>query len=54
MSIYKVDAIGDTMYIQAESQEEAQEKLFETTGEIPEGLLSWSIVNKLPKGEELL
>ena len=52
--IYKCRAEGDTVYIQARSEQEARELLFSKMGEIPEELLGWSVVNKLPKGEEFL
>jgi hypothetical protein len=52
--IYKCDAEGDTVYIQARSEQEAKEILFSKMGEIPESLLSWSTVAKLPKDEEFL
>lgn len=54
MKIFKVEAQGDTMYIQAPSQLKAQERLEEMCGFIPEELLTWSEVKKLPKGEDFL
>ncbi len=52
--IFKVEAQGDTLYIQAPTQEDAHIQLSEKIGYIPESLLVWSEVKKLPKGEEFL
>jgi hypothetical protein len=54
MKIFKVEAQGDTLYILARTQEEAKIELSEKIGYIPESLLTWSEVKKLPKGEEFL
>lgn len=54
MPIYKIEADDDKMYIEAESEEGAIQKLFNFTGPIPRKLLTVSTVPKLPKGEELL
>jgi hypothetical protein len=52
--IFKVVAEGDTLYIQAVDKASAGEYLREIMGDIPESLLKWSTVEKLPKGEEFL
>lgn len=52
--IFKVEAEGDTVYIEAEDKKAAQARLTEVMGPIPASLLKWSSVEKLPKGEELL
>ena len=52
--IFKVEAQGDTLYIQAPTKEDAHLQLTEKIGSIPERLLTWSEVKKLPKGEEFL
>jgi hypothetical protein len=52
--IFKVEAQGDTLYIQAPTQEDAKIELSEKIGYIPECLLTWSEVKKLPKGEQFL
>ena len=52
--IFKVEAEGDTVYIEAEDKKAALARLTEVVGPIPESLLKWSSVSKLPKGEELL
>ena len=54
LKIYKCDAQGDTVYIRAKSEEQAREILFGSMGEIPDSLLTWSTVEKLPEGEEFL
>ena len=52
--IFKVEAEGDTLFIEAVDKEMALAHLTEIMGPIPKSLLKWSTVNKLPKGEELL
>jgi hypothetical protein len=54
MKIFKVEAQGDTLYIQANHQSDALRQLEEFSGPIPSSLLTWSEVKKLPKGEEFL
>ena len=55
MKIFKVEAQGDVLYIQAASQENARIHLFEAMmGPIPDSLLQWSEVDVLPDGEEFL
>ena len=52
--IFKVEAEGDTVYIEAVDKETALARLTEVMGPIPKSLLKWSSVSKLPKGEEFL
>lgn len=52
--IFQVEAQGDTMYIEAASQDAAQARLFDFTGPIPTRLLKWTVIGALPEGEELL
>jgi hypothetical protein len=54
MKIFKVAAYGDKVYIQAKTKEDAKKRLFDVMGAIPEELLSFSEISKLPKGEEFL
>lgn len=54
MQIFKVSAMGDQMFIKADSQEEARKHMEEFTGPIPDHLLTWETVDALPEGEELL
>jgi hypothetical protein len=52
--IFRVAAQGYLFYIQAPTQGDAHIQLSEKIGYIPESLLTWSEVRKLPKGEEFL
>ncbi len=52
--IFKVDAQGDTLYINAEDQADASKQLAEKIGNIPASMLSWSEVAELPENEEFL
>jgi hypothetical protein len=52
--IYKVECDGDSLYILAESQESARQRLHAICGRVPEYLVKWTIVTALPKGEEFL
>jgi hypothetical protein len=51
--IFKVTAMGDTMYFQAWDQNDAESKLEAVVGHIPKRLLKWSEVDQLPEGEDL-
>jgi hypothetical protein len=52
--IFKIEAQGDTVYVQASNQEEACDQLTEFMGPIPHDLLTFSEIKKLPKGEVFL
>ena len=52
--IFKCEAQGDTVYIRAVNQEKAQQRLFDLMGRIPDNLLKWSVVDRLPPGERTL
>jgi len=52
--IFKVEAEGDTMYINADNLDQAKYRLLKMVGPIPESLLTWTEVSELPKGEEFL
>lgn len=54
MAIFKVEAEGDTIYIEAGDKEEAQAKLTAVFGSIPESLLTWTEGAELPEGEEAI
>jgi hypothetical protein len=54
LKIFKVEAQGDVLYIQAEHQADALCKLEEAMGPIPSHLVTWSEVAKLPANEEFL
>lgn len=49
--IFKVEAEGDTVYIFADSLIDAMEKFQGIMGDIPEDLLTWTQVDKVPAGE---
>lgn len=52
--IYKIEAQGDVVYIERDTEEEALARLDEFTGGIPRKLLKITVVDKLPHDEELL
>ena len=52
--IHKIEAQGDTVYVEAESEDGAVAVLHEKIGLIPRALLTVTVVNALPDGEELL
>ena len=52
--IFKAEAQGDIMYIGADNLNEAQRKLQQVCGPIPNSMVQWSEVPKLPKGQELM
>ena len=54
MKIFKVEAQGDTLYIQAKDQSDALRQLEEFVGPIPSSLLTWTEIAELPSGEEFL
>lgn len=54
MAIFKVDAEGDTLYIEAETQVDAALQLTQKVGPIPASMLTWTEVDALPDGEVLL
>ena len=54
MKIFKAEAEGDTLYIQAKNKKEAEERLETFCGELPPGMVHWTEGVKLPPGEELL
>ena len=55
MKIFKCEAKGDTMYFNADTIDAAHVRLIEVTGaQIPKELLTWTEVNEVPDGEEVL
>lgn len=54
MAIWKVQAEGDTVYIEAPDREAAEDRLTQFMGDIPTHLLTFTIVDKMPDDEELL
>ena len=53
-TIFKCEAEGDVVFIEAVDKSAAEARLNEVMGPIPKSLLKWSTVASLPKGEELL
>lgn len=51
---WKVEAQGDTLYINEENLEDARLQLTEKIGKIPEKMLKWTEVTNKPKDEEWL
>jgi hypothetical protein len=57
MPIYKVEAEGDTLYIEAYDLAGAKSKFYRTVGDIPEWMLTWTeniSPSEIPDGEEPL
>lgn len=54
MKIFKIEAQGDVLFIQAATEPEALDILTDKMGEIPASLLTVSVVDELPAGEEFL
>ena len=54
LRIYRIEAEGDAVYIHADSESRAKNILFDKMGNIPEDLLTITVVSRLPKGEEFL
>lgn len=53
--IYKCEAQDDVLYFETETQEEASQKLKSIIGDdVPESLLTWTIVDAVPAGYDLL
>jgi hypothetical protein len=54
MPIFKVEAQGDTIYIEADTKLEAENDLVDFAGDIPPELLTWTENVELPEGEEVI
>lgn len=52
--IWKCEADGDVVYVEATSEIEAYRVITEKLGPIPRSMIHFSMVNALPEGEELL
>lgn len=52
MRVYKVEAEGDTMYFQANDISEAKQDFVNLVGVVPDYLLTWNEIKKLPDGQE--
>ena len=55
LRIYKVEAMGDVVYLQADDLADAKDVFYVKFGdEIPSNLLTFTEVLDLPKGEEFI
>jgi len=54
MKIYKITAEGDVVYVKAADRVAAYARLIALMGPIPQSLLTYEEVPKLPEGEEFL
>jgi len=54
LKIFKFTAEGDAVYVEAKTFQDASDRFESFFGIIPEELLKWEEVKKLPKGEEFL
>lgn len=52
--IFKVEAQGDTLYLYANNERIAKERLFSIMGPIPENLLTFTQVDAAPDDEEVM
>jgi hypothetical protein len=54
MLTFKVEAQGDTIYIQAPTKADAELKFVEAFGKVPKKLLTWTQIDAIPDGEEAI
>lgn len=54
MAIFMCEAQGDVVYLKASSEQAANMLLVQHFGEIPASLLTWTEVEALPEGAELI
>lgn len=52
--IFKAEAEGDSMYVEADTRAEAYKKLNDFVGGIPSYLIKWTDDVELPEGEETI
>jgi hypothetical protein len=52
--IWKVEAEGDTVYVEADDIDEAEKKFQKYFGKIPKRMMKWTVVDKIPEGEETI
>lgn len=51
MPLFKVTAQGDNVYFDAPDMNKAKLQFERDFGKVPEAMLQWSSIKKLPKGE---
>lgn len=49
---WKVEAQGDTVYIQAPTLPDAELRFTEAFGNVPAYLVKWTLIDTIPDGEE--
>ena len=54
MAFFKIEAQGDTVYVEAPTEQGAIERLTAVMGKIPRSMLTITPVKKLPENEECL
>lgn len=54
MPIFKAEAEGDVLYIEAADLAAAKKRFTAEIGEVLEGLVKWTEVDSVPEDEELL
>lgn len=51
---WKVEAQGDTIYVQAPTLDDAELKFIEAFGRVPKKLVTWTLIEAIPDGEEAI
>jgi hypothetical protein len=54
MAIYKVEGQKATLYVKADSQEFAYERICDVIAEVPRNALKFTVVKEVPKGAEAI
>ena len=54
MKIFKAEAEGDVVYIEAGDLDDAKKQFRAKVGDVPESMLTFTEVSELPQGEEFL
>ena len=52
--IWKVEAEGDYVYVEAETIDQAEAKFERSFGKVPRHLVTWTECDSLPEGEETI
>lgn len=52
MKIFECSAMGDTMYFDCDTLDQAKARLRSLCGDMPDGMVKWREVDSLPDGEE--
>lgn len=54
MLTWKVEAEGDTVYVQDDTLDQAEVKFENAFGVIPKKLVKWTLIDELPEGQETI